>query len=111
MKMPNWDDILILGAQLNPPPLLDEEEVCTAVVIGKNAKRPLVAENPIFVTHMSFGALSRETKIALAKATALAGSVEESGEGGIVPEDSKVLLNLTCMAGTIAISQRRRRPR
>ena len=87
MKMPNWDDILILGAQLNPPPLLDEEEVCTAVVIGKNAKRPLVAENPIFVTHMSFGALSRETKIALAKATALAGSVEESGEGGIVPEE------------------------
>ena len=87
MKMPNWDDILILGAQLNPPPLLDEEEVCTTVVLGKNAKRPLVAENPIFVTHMSFGALSRETKIALAKATAMAGSVEESGEGGIVPEE------------------------
>ena len=37
MKMPNWDDILILGAQLNPPPLLDEEEVCTTVVLGKNA--------------------------------------------------------------------------
>ena len=87
MKMPNWDDILILGAQLNPPPLLDDEEVCTTVVLGKNAKRPLVAENPIFVTHMSFGALSRETKIALAKATAMAGSVEESGEGGIVPEE------------------------
>ena len=87
MKMPNWDDILILGAQLNPPPLLDEEEVCTTVVLGKNAKRPLIAENPIFVTHMSFGALSRETKIALAKATAMAGSVEESGEGGIVPEE------------------------
>ena len=87
MQMPNWDDILILGAQLNPAPLLDEEEVCTTVVIGKNAKRPLVAENPIFVTHMSFGALSRETKIALAKATAMAGSVEESGEGGIVPEE------------------------
>ena len=87
MKMPNWDDILILGAQLNPPPLLDEEDVCTTVVIGKNAKRPLVAENPVFVTHMSFGALSKETKIALAKATAMAGSVEESGEGGMLPEE------------------------
>ncbi|MDO4178364.1 MAG: glutamate synthase-related protein [Phascolarctobacterium sp.] len=87
MKMPNWDDILILGAQLNPAPLLDEEPVITTVVIGKNAKKPLIAENPIFVTHMSFGALSKETKEALAKATAMSGSVEESGEGGILPEE------------------------
>ena len=46
--------------------------------MGKNAKRPLVAENPIFVTHMSFGALSRETKIALAKATASYGRFAEA---------------------------------
>ncbi len=87
MKMPDWDDILILGAQLNPPPLNDEDPVCTTVVIGKNAKRPLIAENPVFISHMSFGALSKETKIALAKASTMAGSVEESGEGGIVPEE------------------------
>ena len=87
MAMPNWDDILILGAQLNPAPLLDDEPVITTVVIGKNAKRPLIAENPIFVSHMSFGALSAETKVALAKATAMSGSVQESGEGGILPEE------------------------
>lgn len=87
MSMPNWDDILILGAQLNPAPLLDDEPVITHVVIGKNAKRPLIAENPIFVSHMSFGALSAETKVALAKATAMSGSVQESGEGGILPEE------------------------
>lgn len=87
MAMPNWDDILILGAQLNPPPLLDDEPVITHVVIGKNAKRPLVAENPIFISHMSFGALSKETKIALAMASAMSGSVQESGEGGILPDE------------------------
>lgn len=87
MSMPNWDDILILGAQLNPAPLLDDEPVITTVVIGKNAKRPLIAENPIFVSHMSFGALSAETKVALAKGTAMSGSVQESGEGGILPEE------------------------
>lgn len=87
MKMPSWDDILILGAQLNPPPLDDHDEVCTTVVIGKNAKRPLVAENPVFISHMSFGALSKETKIALAKGSAMSGSVQESGEGGILPEE------------------------
>lgn len=87
MTMPNWDDILILGAQLNPAPLLDDEPVITTVVIGKNAKRPLIAENPVFVSHMSFGALSAETKVALAKGTAMSGSVQESGEGGILPEE------------------------
>lgn len=87
MAMPNWDDILILGAQLNPAPLLDDEPVITTVVIGKNAKRPLIAENPVFVSHMSFGALSAETKVALAKGTAMSGSVQESGEGGIRPEE------------------------
>ena len=87
MSMPNWDDVLILGAQLNPAPLLDDEPVITTVVIGKNAKRPLIAENPVFVSHMSFGALSAETKVALAKGTAMSGSVQESGEGGILPEE------------------------
>lgn len=87
MAMPNWDDILILGAQLNPAPLLDDEPIITTVVIGKNAKRPLIAENPVFVSHMSFGALSAETKVALAKGTAMSGSVQESGEGGILPEE------------------------
>lgn len=87
MSTPNWDDILILGAQLNPAPLLDDEPVITTVVIGKNAKRPLIAENPVFVSHMSFGALSAETKVALAKGTAMSGSVQESGEGGILPEE------------------------
>ncbi len=87
MPMPDWDDILILGAQLNPPPLDEHEYVRTTTVIGRNAKKPLIAENPVFISHMSFGALSQETKVALAMGTSLSGSVAMSGEGGILPEE------------------------
>ena len=87
MKMPNWDDILILGAQLNPMPLNDGEYVNTLTVIGKNAKRPMLLSGPVYISHMSFGALSRETKIALAKGSAMAKTAMCSGEGGILPEE------------------------
>ena len=87
MPMPNWDDILILGAQLNPLPLMEHDEVDTTTVIGRHAKKPMVLKNPVYVSHMSFGALSRETKIALAQGTAMAGSAMCSGEGGILPEE------------------------
>ena len=87
MPMPNWDDILILGAQLNPPPLNDGDEVDTKTVIGKHAKKPMVLDSPIYISHMSFGALSREIKIALAKGSALARTAMCSGEGGVLPEE------------------------
>lgn len=87
LPMPGWDDILLLGAQLNPPPLDEHAEVNTTTVIGKHAKKPLVIENPVYVSHMSFGALSRETKISLSKGTAMAHSAMCSGEGGILPEE------------------------
>lgn len=89
MPMPSWDDILILGAQLNPPPLEKEAAVNTTTIIGKKAKKPFVMENPVFVSHMSFGALSKEAKIALAKGSTMAGSAIGSGEGGILPEERK----------------------
>ena len=87
MPMPGWDDILLLGAQLNPPPLEEHAAVDTTTVIGKNAKRPMILQNPVYISHMSFGALSREIKVALAKGSSIAGSAMCSGEGGILPEE------------------------
>ena len=87
MAMPGWDDILLLGAQLNPPPLDDHEPVVTTTVIGPDAKKPLVLDNPVYISHMSFGALSREIKVALAKGSAAAKTAMCSGEGGILPEE------------------------
>lgn len=87
MSMPGWDDILLLGAQLNPPPLDDGENVNTTTIIGKHAKKPMVLENPVFISHMSFGALSKEAKVALARGSAMAKTAMCSGEGGILPEE------------------------
>lgn len=89
MKMPDWDDILILGAQLNPPPLEESADVSLKTVIGKNAKKPMAIDMPVYISHMSFGALSKETKIALAKGSALVGTAMCSGEGGILPEEKE----------------------
>ena len=88
-KMPNWDDMLVLGAQLNPMPLDEHAEVSLKTVIGKHAKKPMVLDMPVYISHMSFGALSRETKIALAKGSAAAGTAMCSGEGGILPEEKE----------------------
>ena len=87
MSMPSWDDILLLGAQLNPAPLNEEDPITTMTVIGKHAKKPMILESPVYISHMSFGALSKEIKVALAKGSAAAKTAMCSGEGGILPEE------------------------
>lgn len=87
--MPGWDDILLLGAQLNPPPLEEHQEVDISVVIGKNAVRPMILAGPVYISHMSFGALSKEIKVALSKGSAIAKTAMCSGEGGILPEEKE----------------------
>jgi glutamate synthase domain-containing protein 2/rubredoxin len=82
----SWNDILIKGAQLAKIPLNHDEPVNTKTVIGPKAKHPLIIDTTIYVTHMSFGALSREVKIALAKGSAAVKTAMCSGEGGILPE-------------------------
>jgi methylamine---glutamate N-methyltransferase subunit C len=62
-------------------------EVSTKVVIGPRAKKPLELDIPLFVSDMSFGALSREAKIALSKGAEMAGTGICSGEGGMLPEE------------------------
>jgi glutamate synthase domain-containing protein 2/rubredoxin len=82
----SWDDILIKGAQIATLPLNKETFVNTRTVIGPKARQPMVIETPVFVTHMSFGALSKEVKIAIAQGTAAVQTAMGSGEGGILPE-------------------------
>ena len=86
-ELPRWDDIQILTAQLSKVPLLDDAPVGTEVVIGPNAKKPLELDIPLFVSDMSFGALSEEAKVALAKGAELAGTGICSGEGGMLPDE------------------------
>lgn len=87
--LPKWENIQFLPAQVSRRPLLDSDAVSTKVVIGPNAKKPLELEMPIFVSDMSFGALSREAKIALAKGAEAAGTGICSGEGGMLPQEQE----------------------
>lgn len=87
--LPKWENIQFLPAQLANRPLLDEEEVSTKVTIGSNAKKPLILDIPVFVSDMSFGALSSEAKIALSKGAELAGTGICSGEGGMLPAEQE----------------------
>jgi glutamate synthase domain-containing protein 2 len=87
--LPKWENIQFLPAQLASRPLLDEDSVTTNVVIGPNAKKPLALDIPMFVSDMSFGALSREAKISLAKGAEMAGTGICSGEGGMLPQEQE----------------------
>ena len=85
--LPHWDDIQILPAQMARKPLLDNVPVRTSVTIGPRAEKPLKLDIPLFVSDMSYGALSEEAKIALARGAQLAGTGICSGEGGMLPEE------------------------
>ncbi len=85
--LPRWDDVQLLTAQLARRPLADDADVSTQLVVGPQAERPLRLDIPIFVSDMSFGALSAEAKTALARGAELAGTGICSGEGGMLPEE------------------------
>ncbi len=87
--LPHWDDLQIMAAQMATKPLMEDHPVGTELVIGPEAKKPLVLKIPLFVSDMSFGALSEEAKIALATGAELAGTGICSGEGGMLPEEQE----------------------
>lgn len=81
-----WNDILIQGAQLSRTPLNHDDPVDTTTTIGPHAAQPMTLATPIYISHMSFGALSKEAKIALARGSSAMQTAIGSGEGGILPE-------------------------
>jgi glutamate synthase domain-containing protein 2 len=87
--LPSWDDLLFVTAQQATQPQLDEVKVGSELVIGPRAAKPLKLDIPLFVSDMSFGALSEEAKIALSRGAELAGTGICSGEGGMLPEEQE----------------------
>lgn len=88
-QLPKWESIQLVTGQLARLPLLEDEPVATETVIGPTAKRPLVLDIPLFVSDMSFGALSEEAKVALSAGARMAGTGICSGEGGMLPEEQQ----------------------
>ena len=88
-ELPQWDELQIMAAQMATKPLMEDQPVVTKLVIGPEAKKPLELNIPLFVSDMSFGALSEEAKMALAKGAELSGTGICSGEGGMLPEEQQ----------------------
>ncbi|MCW8875583.1 MAG: glutamate synthase-related protein [Kangiellaceae bacterium] len=86
-QLPHWDDIQIMVAQMARKPLMEDANVDTKLIIGPRADKPLILNIPLFVSDMSFGALSEEAKISLARGANMAGTGICSGEGGMLPEE------------------------
>lgn len=101
---PGFETLVFKGVQLHKMPLNEDVEVNTKTIIGKTAQKPLELEMPFYVSHMSFGALSREAKIALAKGTSLVGTAMCSGEGGMLPDERLAATKYIYELGTAAFS-------
>ena len=85
-RVTHFDDLVFLSTGLTRFPLEGYKEKCnTQTVIGKRfAKEPLVLETPVYITGMSYGALSKTAKVALGKGAAMAGTASCTGDGGML---------------------------
>ena len=89
-KVPSWDDLTFLPGTLTRFVIEGYREKClTETIIGPRAKRPLVLDIPVYITGMSFGSLSYEAKVALARGATMAGTATCSGEGGMIPDERR----------------------
>jgi glutamate synthase domain-containing protein 2 len=76
----SFDELVFVPAQLAQKPVdYYREKISSKTIVGKNSQKPLELQTPIVVGAMSFGALSREAKMALAKASTLAGTIANTG--------------------------------
>ncbi|HJM91721.1 MAG: FMN-binding glutamate synthase family protein [Alphaproteobacteria bacterium] len=96
-RVPNFDDLLFLGASMSRYPLEGYREACdTKVVLGARfAEKPIELDIPITIAGMSFGSLSAQAKEALGRGASLAGTSTTTGDGGMTLEErgqSKTLI-------------------
>jgi len=87
--LPNFDDLLFLGASISRYPLEGYRERCgTEVTLGsRHATKPLELKIPITIAGMSFGSLSGQAKESLGRGANLAGTSTTTGDGGMTPEE------------------------
>ena len=82
-----WDQFQFNPVYLSHKPLSSNVSIKTEVVIGPQAKKPLILKVPILVSAMAYGnALSFKAKMALAKASTLTGTADNTGGGPLVEE-------------------------
>ncbi|MFC7440401.1 FMN-binding glutamate synthase family protein [Laceyella putida] len=83
-----WEKILFNPVHLFRFPTPENVGISTSVTIGHRAKKPMTLSIPVMIAAMSFGgALSKNTKVALAKAATAVGTATNSGEAGLLKEE------------------------
>ncbi|WP_276351509.1 FMN-binding glutamate synthase family protein [Cohnella caldifontis] len=83
-----WEKLLFNPVHLFRMPTPEKVAIDTSVTIGPRARKPLTISIPIMIAAMSFGgALSKNAKLALAKAATAAGTATNSGEAGLLREE------------------------
>src|SRR6266851_4911401 len=92
-----FDDLTFLPCSLTRIPLEGYREKCsTKTVLGTRfAKKPIELDIPVMITGMSWGALSYNAKVALARGARTAGSSNTTGDGGMLMaerENSRTLV-------------------
>jgi len=89
---PHFDDLVILCAQNSRPPVDHYREPCNTEVTlgGRHAARPIMLKTPLIIGAMSFGAISREAKLASAIAASRIGIAVSTGEGGMIREEREM---------------------
>jgi glutamate synthase domain-containing protein 2 len=86
--LPHLNDVAFRRdlSQVEPDPdVVSKVELATSLG-GRFGATPIELSMPVMIAPMSYGALSKATKIALAKASALSDICDNSGEGGLIPE-------------------------
>jgi glutamate synthase domain-containing protein 2 len=87
-KMPfSLNDLHFVPAQVFKIPLNTNEEVSIKAVIGPRAKKPLKVSSPIMFSGMSYGAVSRNVRMVLAKVASKLDLGLNSGEDIVLPEE------------------------
>ena len=83
-----WESVLFNPVHLFRMPTPEQIGIQTSVTIGPRARKPLTVSIPIMIAAMSFGgALSKNAKLALAKAATAVGTATNSGEAGLMKEE------------------------
>ena len=88
LHMSPWDELKFNPVYLHKLPTAEKQQIKTDITLGPAARKPLHLKIPIVITGMSYGgALSKKAKIALAKASTLAGTATNTGEGALLVEE------------------------
>jgi glutamate synthase domain-containing protein 2 len=84
-----FDDLTFIPCTLTRIPLEGYREKCsTRTVLGTRfAAKPIELDMPVMITGMSWGALSYNAKVALAKGATMVGSSNTTGDGGMLPAE------------------------